>query len=223
MKGDLQLPLNLRPSSGEVVDDFIVTTANRQAAQFVASWPDWPNPIAILAGPIGVGKSHLATLWMQQSGAAPVSISGDEASHLPGVQNAVVEDIEPGKFDETALFHLINAVRANNGHLLLTSRSWPGNWQIELPDLRSRMRLAHLIEMGEPDDELLRGVLVKLFADIQVDVDATVIEYLVLRMERSLNCATQLVATLDDLSMAQKRAITKPLAAEALRRLGLQE
>ena len=79
------------------------------------------------------------------------------------------------------------------------------------------------LEMGEPDDELLRGVLVKLFADIQVEVDAAVIDYLVLRMERSLNCASQLVATLDDLSMAQKRAITKPLAAEALRRLGLQE
>ena len=218
-----QLPLNLRPGSMQADEDFIVTSANRHAANFVDSWPNWPNPIAILAGPIGVGKSLLASIWAQNSGAISLSAEDNAPERSQVIRNVLIEDIEPAQFDETALFHLINTVRSNHGHLLMTSRYWPGSWQMSLPDLKSRMGLAHVIEMGEPDDDLLHGVLAKLFAELQVEVDKAVIDYLVLRMERSLGCAQNLVATLNELSMAQKRPMTKPLAAEALRRLGLQE
>ncbi|MEP1205956.1 MAG: hypothetical protein ABJM29_04880 [Rhizobiaceae bacterium] len=219
-----QLPLGLALNAGQGIDDLVVSHVNRDAVTFINSWPNWPVPIVILAGPVGVGKSHLAAIWAERAAAATLQPSGDLAPEPEDSgANFVVEDIGPGNFDETALFHLINNVRAHGGNLLLTSRTWPGNWGMELPDLTSRMKLARLIELSEPDDLLLRGVMTKLFADRQLDVDGTVIDYMVLRMERSLACAQDLVTRLDDLSMAQKRAITKPLAAEALRQLGLQE
>ena len=223
MSKQVQLPLDLPLEAGRGIDDLVVSHVNRDAVDFIESWPDWPVPIVILAGPIGVGKSHLAAIWADISNAIMLPPTGD--LNLPSDQppNVVVEDIGPGNFDETALFHLINSVRSNKGSLLLTSRYWPGNWGMELPDLTSRMKLARLIELNEPDDQFLVAVMTKLFADRQLDVDGAVIDYLVLRMERSLACAQNLVETLDELSMAQQRSITKPLAAEALRKLGLQE
>lgn len=218
-----QLPLNLPSTTGLGLEDLVVTQVNQSAVSFIESWPDWPGPIAILAGPVGVGKSHLAAVWANKAEAAFLPPPDDLSFSLEGDRYFVVEDIQAGNFDDTALFHLINAVRAQNGNLLLTSRTWPGNWGIELPDLQSRMKLAHLIELSEPDDQLLRGVMIKLFADRQIEVGSTVVDYLVLRMERSLACAQDLVGILDNLAMAQKRAITKPLAADALRQMGLQE
>lgn len=221
-EGD-QLPLGLPLEARLGIDDLVVSHVNRDAVTFLESWPDWPVQIVILAGPVGVGKSHLASIWANKAKAVSLPPSGDLTPQSQSNANVVVEDIGLGNFNETALFHLINSVRAHNGSLLLTSRTWPGNWGMQLPDLTSRMKLARLIELNEPDDQLLRGVMTKLFADRQLEVDGPVIDYMVMRMERSLACAQDLVTKLDTISMAQKRAITKPLAAQALRQLGLQE
>lgn len=223
MTANGQLPLNLPSTAGLGQEDLVVSAVNHGAVSFIESWPNWPGPIAILAGPVGVGKSHLAAVWAHKAEATFLPPPDDLSISVEGGAFFVVEDIQVGNFDDTALFHLINSVRAQNGNLLLTSRTWPGNWGIELPDLQSRMKLAHLIELSEPDDQLLRGVMMKLFADRQIEVGAPVVDYLVLRMERSLACAQDLVDVLDNLAMAQKRAITKPLAADALRQMGLQE
>ena len=158
MSKQVQLPLDLPLEAGRGIDDLVVSHVNRDAVDFIESWPDWPVPIVILAGPIGVGKSHLAAIWADISNAIMLPPTGD--LNLPSDQppNVVVEDIGPGNFDETALFHLINSVRSNKGSLLLTSRYWPGNWGMELPDLTSRMKLARLIELNEPDDQFLVAV-----------------------------------------------------------------
>lgn len=223
MSNNVQLPLGLPTNIGRGAEDLIVSPVNKDAVSFINSWPDWPVPIVILAGPVGAGKSHLASVWASMAEAIQLPASDQLTLPAQAGANVVVEDIGAGNFNETALFHLINEVRAHGGNLLLTSRTWPGNWGMQLPDLTSRMKLARLIELNEPDDELLQGVMAKLFADLQIEVDGPVIEYMVLRMERSLASAQQLVTTLDSLSMAQKRAITKPLAAQALRQLGMQE
>ena len=54
----------------------------------------------------------------------------------------------------------------------MTSRLPAGALRVRLPDLASRLRAARPIELGAPDDALLRLVLVKLFADRQLTVDA---------------------------------------------------
>jgi chromosomal replication initiation ATPase DnaA len=59
-------------------------------------------------------------------------------------------------------------------------------------------------------------VLVKLFFDRQLSVEPAVIEYLNLRMERSMAAASRLVAAIDRLALAMHRKVTRPLAAEAL-------
>ena len=222
--GPEQLALDLPLAPGQGRDDLVVGPANRSAVTWLDAWPEWPSRIAVLAGPVGCGKTHLAKLWAERAGARFIRPETEPLEPPPEQATAiVVENMVQGAFSETWLFHLFNAVRQQDGYLLLTSRRWPGDWGIALPDLQSRLRTAHLMEVSEPDDMLLRGVLSKLFADRQLVVAPAVIDYLALRMERSLGAAQKVVDTLDTLSISRKNAVTRPLAADALRKLGWKD
>ncbi len=90
------------------------------------------------------------------------------------------------------------------------------SWPVDLPDLRSRLKAATVVEIGEPDDELLSQVIVKLFADRQLFVDEKLVVYIVARMERSLEAAQTLVERLDRLALARGSRITRALAQEVM-------
>jgi len=213
-----QLPLEFDHESASGRDDLIVSDRLSAAVAIVDRWPDWPAPVVILAGPTGSGKSHLAAIWADRVGASRVAINKADPMVLEKAAQApvLVEDIDQGGFDETALFHLINAVREHGSALLITSRLWPAGWRVTLPDLASRLKAATVVEIGEPDDELLAQVMVKLFADRQVVVDDRIIHWLVARMERSLAAARQVVTRLDQLALARGSKVTRALAAEVL-------
>ncbi len=214
-----QLPLGLLHPPAMTRDDFLVADANREAAAVVDRWPDWPWPTVILCGPAGSGKSHLVEIWRLRAEAAVIAAKAIEASALEqfAVAGAVaVEDLDEGAIDEAAMFHLINLARERAIPLLLTSKSTPALLAYRLPDLVSRLRAAHLVHLGSPDEELLRRVLVKLFADRQLAVDSSVVDYIVARIERSLGAASAVVDVLDRAALSQNRAITRHLAAAAL-------
>ena len=104
--------------------------------------------------------------------------------------------------------------------MLLTSRAAPGDLEFAVPDLRSRLRALPVVEVHAPDEALLKAVLVKLFADRQLNVEPAVIEFVSVRMERSMAAAARVVAAVDRLALATHRKVTRPLAAEALATLG---
>ena len=213
-----QIPLVLPHEAAFGRDDFLPGASNAAAISLIESWPNWPSPVVLLAGPVGSGKTHLAHVWQELGGATIVNardLVETDADELARHGAVAVEDAHAG-FDEAALFHLINAVRGHGAHLLVTARTWPQSWGLTLPDLASRLRAATPLEILEPDDELLRRVLVKLFADRQIDVDQAVVDYLVVRMERSLAAAQDIVDRLDRASLSAGRGITRPLAARVL-------
>lgn len=220
--GPVQIPLELahRPAQGR--DDFMVSAANAQAMALIDCWPDWPNPVCVVTGPPGSGKSHLAAVWRSASGAAMVAARDLADAALPELMAAgalVIEGADRGPFDEKAMFHAFNMAREQAGFILVTARSLPAAWGVVLPDLASRLRAAPAVRIGAPDDLLLRAVLTKLFADRQVDVDAIVFDYVLRRMERSLEAAARLVDELDRQALALARPITRALAAEVMGRM----
>ena len=126
------------------------------------------------------------------------------------------EDADRLGFDDNALFHVINSVRENGTSLLITSRLWPMSWPVLLPDLRSRLKAATVVEIGEPDEALLSQVIVKLFADRQIAIEPNVISFLVSHMERSLSTANRIVERLDREALEKKSRITRALAASVV-------
>jgi chromosomal replication initiation ATPase DnaA len=212
-----QLPLDLGHGTGYSRDDLVVSGTNSQAVALVDRWPDWPSPVVVLAGPAGSGKTHLASIWRARANAVAVDARriGDSIANL-GARPALIDDVDTGAVDEQGLFHLINAVRGAGSTLLLTARRFPSAWGVRLPDLSSRLKAAATVEIHEPDDLLLAGVITKLFADRQVEVEPHVVQYLVRRIERSLATAMRVVERLDRTALERKTPITRTLAAEAV-------
>lgn len=217
-----QLALSLPHDSAFGREDFVVSRVNAEAIAIIDGWPAWPERGLLLVGPAGSGKSHLTAIWATATGAARVAarrLGRDDAPALVASGAVAVEDLHDGPVDEPALFHLVNTAAEQGARLLLTSRAGLATLPLRLPDLVSRLRAARSITLGEPDDDLLRRVLTKLFADRQLVVDAAVIDFILLRMERSLEAASLVVDRLDRDALAENRSITKRLAGEALTRM----
>lgn len=217
-----QLPLDLAQEPGRSRDELVLTPANAQAVALVDNWPDWPSPVVVLAGPAGAGKSHLAAIWTELSGAAALDASDlDAPARRAAIAAgaALVDDADRPGLDETGLFHLINEVRASGARLLLTARRFPGAWSVTLPDLASRLRAATTVEIAEPDEMLLAGVITKLFADRQLMVEPGVVSYLVRRIERSLDAAATVVEAIDQASLERGSRITRRLAGHVVEQM----
>jgi chromosomal replication initiation ATPase DnaA len=201
-------------------DNFLEGPANAAGLALVDSWPEWPNRIMLLIGPEGSGKSHLAAIWAEQAGARSISAHALTAAAVPGALATgalVVEDLNASDFDERALFHLMNLAREDQAFVLITARVPPSASQIELRDLRSRLRAVPTISLLAPDDGLFRALIVKFCADRQMAVDESVVSYLATRIERSYAAATQAVELLDGEALRLGRPVTRALAAELLR------
>ena len=220
-----QLVLDLAHRQALGAEDFLVSRSNSAAVELIDRWPDWPHPASVVIGTQGAGKTHLAHVWQLRSSAGLVAASAITDATVAALADGdalVVEDLDRGIAEEQALFHLLNRAGESKLAVLLTSRVAPGGLEFAIPDLRSRMRALPFVEVQPPDEALLKSVLVKLFADRQLAVEPPVIEYLSLRMERSMEAANRLVDTIDRLALAMHRKVTKPLAAEALASAGLR-
>jgi chromosomal replication initiation ATPase DnaA len=220
MSRQLVLDLPLRTAFGR--DDFLVTPSNAAAVAMIDRYPDWPHHGVVLVGDGGSGKTHLLEVWRQASGARLVMAAqlSSEAPDRLLETGALAIDNAPGEaLDERALFHLLNLTRQTGGHVLIASETDPAQWKVQLPDLASRLRALAVARLDPPDDALLRGVLVKHFADRQIAVEEPVISYLMLRMPRSLDAARAIVAELDALALAEKSAVTRALAARVLQQM----
>ena len=128
--------------------DFIVADSNARAFAFMESYPGWPAPAAALYGPSASGKTHLARIWAERSGAAlldartlDISTGGEPVRGAAVVENV---DSATGFAHEPALFAMLE----QGTPLLLTGRSAPSSWLAALPDLKSRFRAMLAFELG---------------------------------------------------------------------------
>jgi chromosomal replication initiation ATPase DnaA len=213
----LPLELALEPRFGQ--EDFLVSQSNADAYATIEAWPEWPSRTLVLCGPAASGKSHLAAIWAARAAARQLSARSLGKADVPALvsSNAVaVEDIDRAGQDEAALFHLVNLAQEKGAFLLLTAARPPSELAIVTPDLISRLRRMPLVSIAPPDDALIRALLVKLFVDRQLVVDTALLEYLVLRIERSFTGVRSTVEKLDRETLARGKRLTRPVAAKIL-------
>lgn len=211
----LPLPLPERVLLGR--DDYFVSASNRPALEAVERWPDWPGGLLAVIGPEGAGKSHLAGLHGARATAA-----GRAPAAWPEVAgDLVIEDVDRIVGDpvaEEALFHAFNRVTGAGGSILFTAGRPVAGWPVALPDLRTRLNTVVTVDLPPPDDALLFAVLLKLFADRQIDPEKAgeVSQWLLSRIDRSLGAARTVVAAIDARALAEKRRVDVRLAGEVL-------
>ena len=214
-----QLTLDLPHRAALGAEDFLVSDCNIAAVKLVDSWPKWQESAWLLIGPPSSGKTHLARVWQARSGARLLDAKMLDTKFIDEVREGtpiVVEDADSSAYDERALFHLLNLAREKQLFVLLSARGAPSRWTISLPDLASRLKAVPIVEIRAPDDALLRMVMLKHFADRQLDVDPKVLEFLALHVDRSLQAAAAAVEAVDRLALGTGRKINRQLVVEAL-------
>lgn len=191
---------------------FVRSDCNASAFDALSAWPDSVGQVMAICGPAGCGKSHLAAIWAERVGAIP--LNGAEAALADPLElegRPVLLDIAQDADDET-LFHLINLAQQDGGALLMVSRPSPRRWDVAVPDLRSRLDAVRVVSMDAPDEAVLAAILGARFAERSIVAADDVIAYLVRRIDRSAQAATEVVERLD----ALHRPITRNLARTVL-------
>lgn len=200
-------------------EDFLISQSNEQAVKLIDGWPGWPFHCAILSGPQGAGKTHLVNVWRKRSEAQAFDASQIEQA-VEAAKNhggpIAIEDFDHAPIHEHAAFHLLNLARETGFDVLITARQQPGAWTVTLPDLRSRLRSVALVTIEEPDEILLGAVLIKLFSDRQLQIEPGVVGYILKRAERSMAAIQSIVDKLDRAAFAERRRVTRALAAKVL-------
>ena len=197
-----QIALPLDWSAGGSNDGpLIVGTSNADAVRYLRHVATWPVRIAVLVGPRGSGRSLIGRLFARDTGGRV--IDGHES------------------VSEEAIFHAWNAAQASGTPLLIIADVPPAEWNVALPDLRSRLAAVPVLTIGEPDDCLARDLIEALFAQRGMALAPGVASYIVPRMERSYAMIHRIVAALDAASLERGRGISVRLTRETLLSQGL--
>ena len=172
----------------------VIGSANAHVAEALVAPETWPFRTAVLTGPPRSGKSLLAN-WFAKNGRGEAL---DDAQDLP----------------EDEIFHRWNRAQESGTALLIVGGEPP--WTIELPDLRSRLGGSLQLEIGLPDDDMARDLLLSLADERGLLLRDDAADYLVPRASRSQEELEKLVATIDRLSLERKAPPTMGIWRAAL-------
>lgn len=208
-------------------DDYVVSTANENAYNYIENWHNIAinnviNKYAkclLIKGSQRSGKTHLAMIFARNNFAKFISKYNLKNDNLVDLVNSrdsfVIDDFNLVMSYQKEIFALINLIVEKGKFLLITINS-NSLEKITLADLQSRLKAFHVEELLKPDDLLCNAILTKNFIDRQLKVNQEVIEYLLVRVERSYDALAKIIELIDLKSMQMKRAVTIPLVKEIL-------
>jgi len=169
---------------------------------------------SFLYGPKKSGKSYLAQIWLNKNNAIKYNNSYYELV-LNENKNLLVDNIY--LFDEEKIFHIVNNCILNNIKILITSNYKINEIIFKYKDLSSRLKTFSILEINQPNDEMLLTILTKLLIEKQFIINSNdIFEYILRRVDRSYYGINEIVNKLDILSLEKKRQLTIPLIKEIL-------
>lgn len=224
-----QLPLALRYPADQRLDTFVaapVGAVEQLRALAEGHGDDW----LYLAGPAGVGKTHLLLAACAAADAAgrraaylPLVAArgrlGDALDALEGNDLLALDGLEAitgDRDDEVALFDAHNRARAAGSRIVYAARSNPDALGVELPDLRSRLSQCSRVHLQPLDEQGRREVLRQRARRRGWVLEDTALDWLLKRVERDMAALTALLDRLDRASLAAQRRITVPFLRETL-------
>lgn len=195
----IALPFDWPPDPRD--DEFLVSDSNARAVQLLEHWSTWPVMAVVLTGPRKSGRSLLARIFAAKSG------------------GEIIDDAE--RQSESAIFHAWNRAQETRHPLVVVADAAPPEWSIKLPDLRSRLNASPIARIGPPDEALMQALFERLFLRRGLDARPDLIQWLILRVERSHIALLRTIDVLDQAVLERHKRLSIPLARATLTEAGL--
>ncbi len=214
-----QLILKFPTNKIYLKEDFYVSPSNKEAYNFINSWPKWVKRIANIFGPPGSGKTHLASILKSKT--TTLSFQSTELNDkiffkFKTKEALIIENLSE-KVSENLLFSLWNVALQDNKYILITSNKPISNYKFKLPDLKSRVNSCVNIGINLPSDDLVSVILMKNFSDRQIKVEKKHIDYIIKRIDRSYEKISQFILVLDKYSLKRGSPFGLKLIKEVLK------
>jgi chromosomal replication initiation ATPase DnaA len=195
------LPLDWPQGSDD--ERFVVSEANRNAFDHFRRWSAWPVKATILVGPRRSGRSLLARNFVARVGGR---LFDPAETH-----------------DQEALFHAWNQAQETGRPMVMVADRAPPEWEVSLPDLRTRLAVTPVARIEQPDDALFASLIRRLFADRGLHLPDDALRYVVSRVTRDYWTAERVVDAIDRFAIASHARLTVPTVRRALVAGGLIE
>lgn len=211
-----QIAFDLRAPSPKTFTTFFQSESNEEAVAWLRHPEKWTMPILALIGPSGCGKSHLAEAFAQSHEGRV--LNADMPVPIRECRGKVIVLDDAQKWSEESLFILLNmALNGDLVYLLVTDKQPPVNWQVKLPDLRSRLKNIPIANLQPPDENLLEPIIKKIFADYGREIDKSVVDYMLVHGSRDITEIRNDIANIERMASAAKKDVTKRFVAKALK------
>lgn len=201
-------------------DSFLISDSNMTAWQSAQAWLASDEFGLIICGPEGSGKTHLINILADEYNGNVEFISSFEKDTSADAAIAIIDNLPFG--DPKELLALLEAQLESSKRVLLAGRGRPGEWAKGLKDLRTRLEAMARATLAEPDERLIKALIVKEFKARQLNVPKNVIDYAAPRLPLTFSAAHAFVSYADKTALARKRKITVPLIQEFIERLSNQ-
>lgn len=191
---------------------------------------DEHQPLALLVGDTGSGKSHLlqaAALRHEAAGGSSFCVDMSELKQLSpdvlqGLDTAGLVcldnlDVVCGERGwEEGLFHLHNRLQDQHAMLLVSARAVPVELPLVLPDLQSRLAAGVLLQLARPQDQDRRLILRARAGARGLDLPDEVAQYILRRADRQTGALLDVLQLLDEASLSSQRRLTIPFVKSVM-------
>jgi len=223
MKNSKQLYFKMPNKKALGIEDYIITDSNNFAFDLIVKILKGDTNFGLISGPSYSGKTHLSKILMKNArNYKTLYLDRDYQNTLERLEASdilILENIDKVKHDksEQDLFHIINFAKENNKKLLMTSRKPISEIDLNLEDLKSRLNSILEAKIKEPDDQLMKLILIKILNDKQLKINPNVIDFLVSRLERSYESINLFIEKIDKFSLEKSKKISIPLISDLLK------
>ena len=214
-----QLILKFPTNQVYLKEDFYVSSSNKEAYEFISSWPRWIKRIVNIFGPPGSGKTHLSSILKTKTSTLQVEASSidDEIFFKFKTKEALIIDNLDENISENLLFSLWNSAIQDNKYLLVNSIKPIIKYKFKLPDLKSRVSSSLMVGINLPNDDLISVILAKNLSDKQIKIEKKHIDFIIKRIDRSYENISRFISTLDKYSLKKGSPFTLKLIKEVLK------
>ncbi len=214
-----QLILNFPSRKVYLNEDYYVSPSNKEAYEFIVSWPKWIKRTANIFGPSGSGKTHLVSILKNKTSVLFVDSQYlDEKifTKFKTKEVLIIENLDE-RVSENLLFSLWNIALQDNKCILITSTKPVTQYKFKLPDLVSRVTSSIIIGIKLPSDDLISVILAKNFSDRQMTVEKKHIDYIIKRIDRSYEKISLFISNLDKYSLKKGSSLDLKLIKDVLK------